>query len=148
MTAGDREAAAAREAVAQAQNLAQGYLVATGGEPGVGALLPLPDQVGVSGHGVGPQHGDGYTAPPESTPAAQTPPGRPTYAGEPAGGGGFQDQLTGEGAQWPLPTPPKFSASRSVAYVSPRSTPAPAEPVRARTVRSRIRSARRAVLGR
>ena len=113
MTAGDREAAAAREAVQQAMNLAGAYASATTGKPGVGALLPLPEQAGPSAFGP-PQAGDNYPLPPEPPSPLQTPPGRPTYAGEPAGGGGHQGQLDGQGAQWPPATLPKL---RSISYV-------------------------------
>jgi hypothetical protein len=108
MTAGDSEAQAAREAVQAAQAAAAGYAQATTGQPGVGALLNLPDQAGAQ-LGVGPQQGDGYPAPPAPPSPLQTPPGRPTYAGAEAGGAAYQAQLAGQGAEWPPATIPDSS---------------------------------------
>jgi hypothetical protein len=106
MTAGDSEAQAAREAVQAAQAAVAGYSQATTGQPGVGALMNLPGQAGVSGQQLGPQHGDNYPGSTTPQSALETPRGRPTYAGSEAGGAAYQAQLAGQGADWPETTMP------------------------------------------
>ena len=143
MTARESEVQAAQLAVDLGTAVSQAYYEAAGATPGVGLQVALPSVADSLGRL--PQ-GEGFDLP-ASAPAlrpVQRPKLVPNYGSEPVGGSGFQQA----GVQWPAGTAPSqaYSRSSAIAYVSPGGS-TPARPALAKTVRARIRSARRTLLG-